>query len=174
MKTKVELTNVSDDSVHVDEVDVYKGIIVKNESGKIALVVKLNGKVNVWWTSNENGSWFNSVSEMMKSYSRCEFTTLDGVRITADKPILVVDLKDSSNVGWVHPDGKKGYIAYLGGGEFKKLTSYTNKEGQDVCNVAYNAGETFKSLPLAARAVSEYADMYRFDTRKELYAWLAE
>lgn len=178
MKTKVCLTAQNDDTtIYVDDVNVSKGVYSTNSEG-----------VNVYFIGNHCSGYWTIISDAIKPYSEYKSLrewvdglsieriayTISGKRITTEKQNLKNDLTNSDNIAWVHPNGKKGYIAYLGGGDFKKLPSYTNKENQDVCNVAYNSIETFKSVSLAAKNVCDYTEMYRFDTRKEMYQWLAE
>jgi len=176
MKTKILLDKENSNTLYVGDVDVNNGVYAKT------------GNLIAYWIDSEmcfirptdkakNSTHYDSFEHAVECWTRLDLWqvfTLDGRKITTERQLTVYDLLDSNNVAWVHPSGQKGYIVYLGAGEFKKLPSYTNSDSNTVCNVAYNSGETFKSISLAAKNVCDYTEMFVFDTRKEMYQWLAE
>ena len=87
------------------------------------------------------------------------------------KQITIEDLKNTDHVGFIPTYAKgKGYILFLGEEQFMPVD--TNQATYN-CNCLYQNGQTYETLVDAVKGIS-IATLYRFDTRKELYQWLAE
>jgi hypothetical protein len=88
--------------------------------------------------------------------------------------VYLDDLKDFNHVGFIDQYKDKGYIIYTGDG----FMAISNRTSVQYCNVSYGNNDLSQTLIGALntdRVCAVSVDViYRFDTRRELYAWLAE
>ena len=94
------------------------------------------------------------------------------VQLTS-KQITVDDLKNTDHVGYINADfGNKGHIVSIDTNQF---TAISVNQGKNHCNI-YNEGveNSLKSKVKDILLGSSIDKIFVFDTRKELYQWLAE
>jgi hypothetical protein len=182
MKQIVKLTKEKTDSVHVDDVDVSKGIkATDRDHHGVAFVFKSEPGYYIRWTCSHGTSFnFDSLSEMVSSLD-CSFFTLDGRRITTERELTVDDLQNTDHIGFVIEDGRKGEIvglpalvelddlAFIG-----IIRGDSKSYGPNHC-ISPKLHKSAKSV--ITEASWPVCKVYLFtgdNAAKELYAWLAE
>lgn len=93
-----------------------------------------------------------------------------------EKELSIEDLKNTDHVGFEVDIYGKGYV--LPNQDYKFfLTAIDNKDSDKRTPVSTFSGEEFYKIKDAIKYLSKNWNvviLYRFDTRKELYQWLAE
>jgi hypothetical protein len=80
----------------------------------------------------------------------------------------VEDLKNTDFVGFVDETGIKGYVVYVGNGNYLSLSIQGNS---NVCNKYYS----FDCISLSKSvSTANPTELYRFTTAQELHKWLGE
>lgn len=96
-----------------------------------------------------------------------------GVMLTS-KQITIEDLKNTDHVGWIDTSDRKCFIV--------QIDSMLRCVGEQIdysCNLQYDNGGTsmkqaLNSIKKDCNGQAQVKQLYRFDTRRELYQWLAE
>jgi hypothetical protein len=88
------------------------------------------------------------------------------------KSLGIDDLKNTDHVGFVTDYNNKGYII----AHDNKFRAIKTEEGITVPNHSWGTTGTsnLKDIFSQSNAMTKITAIYRFDTRKELYQWLAE
>lgn len=97
------------------------------------------------------------------------------VALQSTKQLTVDDLTNASHVGFIAEDGSKGYIALMHQVDGVEAYIAIDPTGGrvSVCNHTY--GNAYEMLKECVKNLKEWqATVFCFDTRKELYQWLAE
>jgi hypothetical protein len=85
-------------------------------------------------------------------------------------PVLISDLTSADHVGFVIKNHIKGYVCHTGYGKFVPIVGDSG-----YCNetIGHNHDSLIMSLEIV---LIHYKDLtiFKFKTRKDLYAWLAE
>lgn len=166
-KQKVQLQAGAQDSVFVEDVDVSKGVyctiisnyyVTKNKSG--FNLITTDGVLQ-----ERNAQ---SLRELMTLFDTIKFYTLSGQRITTEKVLTVGDLTNGDHVGWMYGDNK-AYVINIGNGKYMSATTTKSAEIDGVCNDSFTAVNSLYDC-----IKDRVTEIYKFTTRKELYAWLAE
>lgn len=88
---------------------------------------------------------------------------------TTEREISLKDLKNTDHVGFI-ADTKKWQVVYAS----SKFNSITSKYGCEACTWQMDYGsDTLKDAVENAFNFCHVTALYVFDTRKELYQWLA-
>lgn len=101
-----------------------------------------------------------------------------------EKVITMSDLKGSDHVGFIDNMGSKGYVAFIGEdeGQDRFVALLENSDVRyNICNITAG-GFYLKSftisdaldLPRKTKNFRSISKLYKFNTRKDLYKWLAE
>ena len=99
------------------------------------------------------------------------------VLLETKRSVTIDDLNNSSNVGYITRDGEKCHIVQVGNGPvFIGATSTPHKTPASIlCNSAHtNNSNTLVGVIKYLIDDFSVTKFYSFDTRKELYKWLAE
>jgi hypothetical protein len=174
MKQIVKLTKEKTDSVHVDDVDVSKGIkATDRDHHGVAFVFKSEPGYYIRWTCSHGTSFnFDSLSEMVSSLD-CSFFTLDGRRITTERELTVDDLQNTDHVGWIDTYGCKWECILVLGGKVNSIC-----RNHSVFNDKYQLARSSDTETIAeSLEFSNAKEVYLFtgeNAAKELYKWLSE
>jgi len=180
---KVSLTSgVNEGEIHVDEVDVSKGVYLKavEKDGRVNIrfVVGFPNSYKIAITNNNSlavpnySSLLNILKEFRTQDEDCLWNafTLSGKRIVTEKAICVDDLKDSDHVGWIHQDGtQKGYVTKIGTKTFVAVAADGGNNMVDVYD--NNIQESLKAC--VKHSPGYISEIRLYPTRRELYTWLA-
>ncbi len=88
--------------------------------------------------------------------------------------VYLNDLRDCDHVGFIDQHGDKGFIIATSKNTFMAVGAYWH--GKNVCNSTYGAisvSSLVEALNTDKVCDTSISTVYRFDTRKELYQWLA-
>ncbi len=92
------------------------------------------------------------------------------VTTTEREIIHIRDLKKTDHIGWLHNDnGEKGYISKISDGKFVAICA----DGAEGVMVDTYINSVHSTILEAVDAPANIKAIYVFDTRKELYQWLA-
>lgn len=173
---KIKLTTESENTVHVDHVDVSKGVYCKWDSDKVLFAVtNMHGDIEAISAHNStsNRETFDNLRHLM-SKAVGNFFTISGQRIVLEKELTIDYLGNGDIIGFVDCKGTKGMLAYTGDGFIciidEKLGNY--------CNITF--GDPKDSLVAAIEDACRHnystkiTELYKFPTRRDLYRWLAE
>lgn len=167
---QIKLTNEESNTIHVDDVDVSKGVYNKWDTDKIAYVSQdRDGKFEhiFAYYGASSLSRFPTLKDLM-SISTGNFFTLDGRRIVTEKELTVEDLTNDMHIGFVNTDNEKGYIAHLGRGVYIALYN----SGDACCNDAAT-GRQWQSIYKCLEELP-LKEVWKFPVRDELYTWLGK
>lgn len=90
------------------------------------------------------------------------------------KQITINDLKNTDHIGFIISNGEKGYITYS---NFKFIASSTSEIGWCTSSNGFfgvPSGDIKNVIESIDYCIQKLISVYKFDTRKELYQWLAE
>lgn len=111
---EIKLTTENSDTVHVDSVDVSKGVYALRHSDKRLAYLRV-GAEKTWMYYADNGDLENYKC-LLDAVEICGyydfFTIPDNRRIVTEKPLTV---EPNSIIGIDYADGTKGWIVCLGG-----------------------------------------------------------
>lgn len=176
--TPITLTPETIGSIHVDSVDVSKGVYIKS-SANLAFIVGNRDSCTVIYSIDrvrDTEKPLRTVLEAMND--QWEAYTLSGQRITLEKQLTIADLKDSDHVGFVDKSGEKGYVAYVNNGKYMLLDCGDKLLGE--CNTMWGFGgnsliDALKSAE-SCDTYKQLAELYLFATRTgsedSLFGWL--
>lgn len=182
--TPITLTPETSGSIHVDSVDVSKGVYAVNKYNDTFFVVIHNGtyalcKPKIRDIDFDLVNTSPTFVELILYYSGCQFYTLSGQRITLKKQLTIADLKDSDHVGFVDKSGRKGHIGHVGNLKFA-LMSVDSNGLTSCCNTCKGSGggsitEAIQNSQSCAQDL-QLAEIYLFATRTgsedSLFGWL--
>ena len=97
------------------------------------------------------------------------------VKLKEAKEITLNDLTRLDHIGFHHEhESEKGYISMvIVNGKTKLIALSATSDDSQMCDVYTNCiHDTIKEI--FEKGPSDIHGIYRFDTRKELYQWLAE
>lgn len=99
------------------------------------------------------------------------------VNLNKQKEISIEDLKITDHVGFVDIMGEKGYFVYVG--KRDHVSAISSSGGAVTCNRSYgdhseNHHDEIKDYFSYLDKGGQPVEMYKFETRKELYKWLSE
>jgi hypothetical protein len=175
MKQIVKLTKEETGTVHVDDVDVSKGVkVTDNSHPGVGFVFKSEAGYYITWTCSNGSSFhFENLNSLIGNLD-CSFYTLDGLRITTEREITVDDLQNTDHVGLII-GGDKCHIVQTGDGPTFIAVDLILNEQVGVCNAAYTKhSKSMLDCMLYLLEDFNVTEIYKFTTRKELYAWLSE
>ena len=89
------------------------------------------------------------------------------------KSLGIDDLKNTDHVGWTDTLGRKCFTVQV-----DDKIRCVGEEIHYSCNLQYSTGgetiqQALKAIETGCNGSAQIKDIYRFDTRKELYQWLA-
>jgi hypothetical protein len=168
MKTEIKLKADSEDTIHVDEVEVKEGIYCTDG-------------INARFLTGGNDQCQIECSDYVR-YGEIKLRTLPeainymgdawtfyhiptGKRITTEKQLTVDDLKNWNHVGFII-GSEKGEIVNVGTSSYSKITFDTDHW----CNDVYDE----RRSNLRECLTENVSRAFLFTTRKELYKWLSE
>jgi hypothetical protein len=184
MKQKIKLTKENDVTIHVDDVDVSKGVYARTDTGIVFLFLNENGRFFAKHPDDTCYGSYSSLREFILEINNAwtAYTIHDGLRIVTEKELSVEDITNTNNIGFVTNNGDKGHFAFtLNNSEenYVALAMSAFDFAHEHCNLQYGGyytsiieGVTYLSNCMLTEDIPK--DIYSFTTRKELYAWLAE
>ena len=100
------------------------------------------------------------------------------VNLNKQKEIGIEDLSITDHIGFIDSKGYKGYFAYVGNKNY--VSAICCEVSSITCNISYGLSENNRHarIPSIFSYMSigglQPVEMYKFETRKELYKWLSE
>lgn len=89
------------------------------------------------------------------------------------KLLTLSDIENTDHIGWIHNDcNEKGYITKIDHDKYVAVAASGQSESDEMVDVYDNP--VHKNITKALEVPLDVAKFYKFDTRKELYQWLAE
>lgn len=177
MQQEIKLTNESSNTVFVDDITPSKGIYYMF-AGDIWYIVGEDGRMRTQKAKKYDENYYYGVSlkELISDLNKgedIEVFTLDNKRIVTEREVTIDDLKNTDHVGFVDNKGDKGYIVAYDG-KFQLIS--TVGQAISVCNYTYGAIPTnnLSDAIIKNSSSKSIEKVIKFDTRKELYQWLAE
>ena len=170
MKT-IELT-AKNDAIFVGDVVLSDGVYSKSPRNtwyvcrckdELYRIINIDNPLDMGFSSGK------TLAELMEKCPMQKFFTLDNRRIVLEKALRIEGLSPLSHIGFITASNEKGFVI-IQNTESVGLWQYNGWQ------LGSYFGKTLKDAIDNCTAVDDYKPsvVYQFDTRRELYAWLAE